>query len=124
MVLIEKKVFQSLWNDETLHSAGIYLKEGVSLETFKEMIRERYSKPYRLFVVSHRELRNEVLRIFDQTFAITYALQFIAIIVAILGIINSLNALIIERQRDIGILRAVGASHRQVEKTVLIEAGL
>ncbi|MGA2319048.1 MAG: FtsX-like permease family protein [Thermodesulfobacteriota bacterium] len=124
MVLLEKKIFQSLWNDETLHSAGIYLKEGVSQETFKEIIRERYSKPYRLFVVSHRELRNEVLKIFDQTFAITYALEFIAIIVAILGIINSLNALIIERQRDIGIIRAVGAFRRQVEKTTLIEAGM
>jgi putative ABC transport system permease protein len=124
MVLFEKKLFQSLWNDETLHSAGIYLKEGVSQEDFKEILRERYSKPYRLFVVSHRELRKEVLKIFDQTFAITYALEFIAIIVAILGIINSLNALIIERQRDIGIIRAVGAFRRQIEKTTLIEAGL
>jgi putative ABC transport system permease protein len=124
MVLLEKKLFQSLWNDETLHSAGIYLKEGVSQEAFKEMIRERYSKPYRLFVVSHRQLRNEVLKIFDQTFAITYALEFIAIIVAILGIINSLNALIIERHRDIGILRAMGAFRSQVEKTTLIEAGM
>jgi putative ABC transport system permease protein len=124
MVLLEKKLFQSLWNDETLHSAGIYLKEGVSQESFKETIRERYSKPYRLFVVSHRELRKEVLKIFDQTFAITYALEFIAIIVAILGIINSLNALIIDRQRDIGILRAVGASRGQIHKTILIEAGM
>ena len=124
MILLEKKLFQSLWNDETLHSAGIYLQEGVSQEAFKEMIRERYSKPYRLFVVSHRELRKEVLKIFDQTFAITYALEFIAMIVAILGIINSLNALIIERQRDIGIIRAVGAFRRQVEKTTLIEAGM
>lgn len=124
MVLVEKKLFQSLWNDETFHSAGIYLKEGVSQEAFKEIVRERYSKPYRLFVVSHRELRNEVLRIFDQTFAITYALEFIAIIVAILGIINSLNALIIERQRDIGILRAMGGFRKQVEKITLIEAGM
>jgi putative ABC transport system permease protein len=124
MVLLEKKIYQSLWGDETLHSAGIYLKEGISQETFKEMIRERYSKPYRLFVVSHLELRKEVLKIFDQTFAITYALEFIAIIVAILGIINSLNALIIDRQRDIGIIRAVGAFRRQIEKTTLIEAGM
>jgi putative ABC transport system permease protein len=124
MVLLEKKLFQSLWKDETLHSAGLYLQEGVSQEAFKEVIRERYSKPYRLFVVSHRELRNEVLKIFDQTFAITYALEFIAIIVAVLGIINSLNALIIERQRDIGIVRAVGAFQKQIGKTTLIEAGM
>jgi putative ABC transport system permease protein len=124
MILIERKLFQSLWDDETIHSAGIYLKKGVSLETFKEMIRERYSKPYQLFLVSHRELRNEILKIFDQTFTITYSLELIAIFVAILGIINSLNALIIERKRDIGIFRAVGAFQRQVEKTVLIEAGM
>jgi putative ABC transport system permease protein len=124
MILLEKKIFRSLWGDETLHSAGIYLKEGTSQEIFKEMIRERYSKPYRLFVVSHSELRKEVLKIFDQTFAITYALEFIAIIVAILGIINSLNALIIDRQRDIGIVRAVGAFQRQIRKITLIEAGM
>ncbi|RPJ04460.1 MAG: ABC transporter permease, partial [Deltaproteobacteria bacterium] len=124
MVLIEKKIFRALWDDETVHSAGIYLKEGFSLEDFKKMFQERYSKPYKLFVVSHRELRNEVLRVFDQTFAITYALEFIAIIVAILGIINSLNSLIMERKRDIGILRAVGGFQRQIQKTVLIEAGM
>jgi len=124
MILIEKNLFQSLWNDETFHSAGIYLQEGVSLEAFKQTVRERFSKPYQLFLVSHRELRNEILKIFDQTFAITYSLEWIALVVAFLGIINSLTALVIERQRDIGILRAVGAFRRQVEKTVLIEAGM
>jgi putative ABC transport system permease protein len=124
MILVEKRLFQSLWNDEAVHSAGIYLQEGVSIDAFKKSFREKYSKPYQIFLVSHRELRNEILKIFDQTFTITYALEFIAIIVAVLGIINSLNALILERQRDIGIFRAVGAFRKQVEKTVLIEAGL
>jgi putative ABC transport system permease protein len=124
MILIERKLFQSLWKDEMLHSAGIYLEEGVSLEVFKNFFREKYSKSYQVFVISHRELRNEILKIFDQTFAITYSLEFIAIFVAFLGIINSLNALIMERQRDIGILRAVGGFQKQVQKTVLIEAGM
>jgi putative ABC transport system permease protein len=124
MILMEKRLFQSLWKDETLHSAGIYLQEGISIDAFKKIVRERFSKPYQLFLVSHRELRNEILKIFDQTFAITYSLELIAIIVAFLGIINSLNALVIERQRDIGIFRAVGAFRRQVEKTILVEAGM
>ena len=124
MILMEKRVYQSLWNDETFHSAGIYLQEGVSHEAFKRMIREKFSKPYQLFLVSHRELRSEVLKVFDQTFAITYSLELIALIVAFLGIINSLNALIIERKRDIGIFRALGAFRKQVEKMVLIEAGM
>ena len=124
MILIDKKLFQALWEDETLHSAGIYLQEGVSIDEFKKIVRERFSKPYQLFLASHRELRKEILRIFDQTFAITYSLELIALLVAFLGIINSLNALVMERQRDIGIFRAVGALRRQVEKTILVEAGL
>jgi putative ABC transport system permease protein len=124
MILMEKRLFQSLWNDESLHSAGIYLEEGVSLEDFKKFFRERYSKSYQVFIISHRELRTEILNVFDQTFAITYSLEFIAIFVAFLGIINSLNALIAERQRDIGILRAIGGSRKQVQQTVLIEAGM
>ncbi|MBM4340204.1 MAG: FtsX-like permease family protein [Deltaproteobacteria bacterium] len=124
MILMERRIFQPLWNDETFHSAGIYLNEGVSLDSFKEVIRERFSKPYQLFVASHRELRNEILKIFDQTFTITYALELIAIFVAILGIINSLNGLVIERQRDIGILRSIGGLRSQIHKTILIEAGL
>jgi putative ABC transport system permease protein len=124
MILMEKKLFQSLWDDETLHSAGIYLDEGVSPEAFKNFFRDKYSKSYQVFIISHRELRNEILKVFDQTFAITYSLEFIAIFVAFLGIINSLSALITERQRDIGILRAVGGFQKQVQKTVLIEAAM
>jgi putative ABC transport system permease protein len=124
MVLMEQTVFRSLWKDETLHSAGIYLREGFPIQTFKEMIRERFGKPYKLFLVSHRELRSEILRVFDQTFAITYALELIALLVAFLGIVASLNARVMERKRDIGIFRALGAFRGQVERTVLIEAGL
>jgi putative ABC transport system permease protein len=64
------------------------------------------------------------MRVFDQTFRITYALQAIAVMVAVLGVISTLTALILQRGRDIGVLRAVGALRGQVRKMVLIESGL
>ena len=64
------------------------------------------------------------MRIFDQTFAITYALQIIAIVVAVFGIVNTLVLLVMERERDIGVLKAVGATDRQVQRMTLLEAGL
>ena len=65
-----------------------------------------------------------MLRIFDSTFAITYALQAIAIIVALLGIVGTLMTLVIERRRELGILRAVGASRGQVRAMVVAEAAM
>jgi putative ABC transport system permease protein len=85
---------------------------------------ERFSGKYRILAVSNRELRDEILEIFDQTFAIAHALKVIAFIVAILGIVNSMLALVIERERDFGILRAIGTFKRQIRKMTLLEAQL
>ncbi len=67
-------------------------------------------------------MRAEVLRIFDSTFAITYALELVAIIVAILGVSGTLLTLILEREREFTILRLVGTDRRQVRRMVVGEA--
>ena len=65
-----------------------------------------------------------MLEVFDKTFAITYSLEIIAILVAVLGLFNTLVSLILERKREIGILRFIGAFKGQVKRMVLIEAGI
>ena len=60
------------------------------------------------------------MTIFDQTFMITYALLAIAIVVAVLGIVNTLAALILERTRELALLRALGASRAQVTIAVAV----
>ncbi len=92
-------------------------------EVRKDLVR-RLSGRYQVLAISNRELRDEILRIFDQTFAIAHALKVIAFIVAILGIVNSMLALVIERERDIGILRAIGTFRAQIRKMTLVEAQL
>ena len=57
-----------------------------------------------------RAPKRDVLRIFDRTFAVTYALEGVAIAVAVLGVFNTLTALVLERRREIGLLRVLGAS--------------
>jgi putative ABC transport system permease protein len=65
-----------------------------------------------------------VLRIFDSTFAITYALELIAIAVAMLGVAATLLTLVLERRRELGMLRLIGAARRQVQRMVVVEASL
>ena len=63
-----------------------------------------------------------MLEIFDQTFAITYALEIVALAVAVLGILNTLVASVLERTREIGVLRSVGFTRGGIRRTVLCEA--
>jgi predicted secreted hydrolase len=59
-------------------------------------------------VETTRELRALVIEIFNRTFAITYALYVISITIAVLGIVSTLFALVLERRREIGLLRYLG----------------
>ena len=62
-----------------------------------------------VLIFSNRDIRKEAIRIFDQTFAITYALEAIAVIVAVMGIAGALMSIVIDRKREFGLLRFLGA---------------
>jgi putative ABC transport system permease protein len=55
-------------------------------------------------------LRRRRIEVFDRTFAVTYALEAVAIVVAMLGAANSLLALVLDRRREIGLIRYLGAA--------------
>ena len=78
----------------------------------------------RLQIRPNQALREEVLVVFDRTFAITGALQILAMIVAFVGILSALLSLELERQRELGILRAIGLTTRQLWSLVMVETGL
>ena len=65
-----------------------------------------------------------MLEIFDQTFAVTSVLRSIAIVVAVAGVLLSLSTLVLEREREIGVLRSQGASPGQIRSLVLTEASM
>ena len=77
-----------------------------------------------MFITTNAALRATVLRIFDATFAITYALEVIAIGVSLFGMAATLLTLVLERRREIAMLRLVGADSRQLRRLIVIEAGV
>ena len=58
----------------------------------------------------------------DQLLFIIYALLGLAVVIAVLGIVNTLALSIIERTREIGLLRAVGLSRRQLRRMIRLES--
>ena len=73
-------------------------------------------------MLTNAEVRSWVLKLTDQWLQLTYSQVFIAVIVAILGIVNTLTVSIIDRKRELGVLRAVGGFRRQIRQTVWMEA--
>jgi putative ABC transport system permease protein len=73
-------------------------------------------------MISGKRLRGAVLRIFDETFAITTVLLLIALVIAALGIATTLTVLVLERSRQLNTLFAVGASFGQIRSMIFWEA--
>ena len=75
-----------------------------------------------LDLISGKDLREAVLRIFDETFTITTVLLLIALAVAALGITTTLTVMVLERTRQLNTLFAVGGSFRQIRSMIFWEA--
>jgi len=112
------------WPDTHLNAVRLYLKDKAKMPEVQARLHEKYGSRYRLLTVSHQELRQGILRIFDETFALTYALEGVAVVVAVFGIITTFLVLIMERERELALLQALGASRRQILGMVLVESGL
>ena len=124
LIAMHRAHFEKFWQDNKLNNIGVYLHDKSQAERIVEQIRKTFADRAPILVYSNLGLRRRVLDVFDQTFAITYVLQFVAMAVAAMGVISSLMAIILERRREIGILRSVGASAEQVRNITLIEAAL
>lgn len=124
IIVMDRGTFTKYFGEPQATSLTVYLRPGADADAVREDLLRQFGSNYRVLIYTNASIRQEVLRIFDSTFAITYALEVIAIFVAILGVATTLLTLILERKREIAVLRLVGADRRQVRKMVVIEAGL
>jgi len=104
------------------NSLAVYLRPEADADEVSARLAESIGGRYQLLFTTNRVIRREVMRIFDSTFAITYALEAIAIVVAALGVISTLITLILERRGEISVLGFLGATRRQIGGMVVIES--
>jgi putative ABC transport system permease protein len=124
VVVMDRPTFVKYFGDLTPSGIAAYLREGADPETVRAEILASLDEGHQAFIYTNRDLRSEVLRVFDSTFVITYALEIIAVVVAMLGVGATLLTLVLERRRELALLRLIGAARRQVQRVVVIEAAL
>ena len=118
--------FKERFHDPQWSGVRFYLSmdkaaDPTAVDRLRANIAERFGD--RLDMITGQSLRDQVLRIFDETFAVTIVLLLIALVVAALGITTTLTVLVLERSRQLNTLFAVGASFRQIRSMIFWEAG-
>lgn len=121
-IVLDRSVFQQWWHDDSINIVRVYLAPRANAADVKRRIQEHFAGRRRLFVLTNSDVRNYILRLTDEWFSMTYNQMAVAILVSVLGIVNSLIVSITDRRRELGVLQAVGALRRQVRHTVWMEA--
>lgn len=121
-ILMDRQFFIQHWHDDTVNVYRIYLHKGTDPAAAKTAILTKLGDHTRLFVLQNRELRSYVLKIADQWFAIAYVQIAVAVLVAILGIVNTLTVSISDRRRELGVLQAIGGLRVQIRHMIWMEA--
>lgn len=124
MVMLHRATYDKLWDDRSVHSLGLYLEPGTEATAFLETLRKRAGERQELSLRPSQELRRLSLEIFDRTFVVTEVLRLLAGIVAFIGVLSALMALQLEREKELGVLRANGLTPAQVWGLVTAQTGL
>jgi putative ABC transport system permease protein len=121
-IIVDRTLLKALWHDADVNVAAIYLRPGEEVEKVRQRLVSSFGGGGEIIFITHAGFKAEVLKIFDQTFMITYALEGVAVLVAVLGIVNSLLTSILDRRREMGIVQVIGAGKGQLLKMILYEA--
>jgi len=121
-IIMDRSLFVRSWNDDSVNIFRLYLKSGAVVADVKSRILSTFEGRRQVFVLTNGELKGYILRVTDQWFALTSVQIGVAVLVAILGIVNTLTVSITDRRRELGVLQAVGGLHGQIRRTIWIEA--
>lgn len=121
---MNRAVYRRLWNDPMVTVFLVNAAEGTSVQELRDSIDQAIGKKWNLVTVSNQEFKQEMELAIERSFAYTRAIEWIALLVALLGLLNTLLISVMERTREIGMLRAVGMTRNQVGRMIFLEAVL
>lgn len=121
-LMISRATYDRFFDDDAIDNLGLYL---AAESDEAAVLRAIESLPgARLSATSNQAIRDLSLDVFDQTFIITDVLYWLATGVALVGILSSMLALQLEKDREQGTLRALGMTRRQIAGLIGTQTGV
>ena len=122
-VQIRLSDYQRLTGDTDINDAALTLQPNTTTVSMIEAIR---ALPFgkTLEISNPRDIRAISLRIFDRSFAVTYLLEIVAIVIGLFGVAATFSAQTFARIKEFGMLRHIGVTRRQVLLMLATEGGL
>jgi putative ABC transport system permease protein len=122
-IWMDRSVYVSRWKDEGIDTIDILTEPSADRSRIAQEIRARLAGTTdRLFVMTASEMKQNIHDLLDQFFALSYIQLVISLLVAVLGITNTLVISVAERRRELGILKSLGTERRQVFALIVLEA--
>ncbi|MGH9481975.1 MAG: ABC transporter permease, partial [Terriglobales bacterium] len=124
LIALDRPTFAQGFGSLAITALSLGASAHVTASDLRRRVELRLRGQADLEINDNATLRAETLRVFDETFRITYALEAITLLVAILGVGNTLLAVVLERAHELATLRFLGAMRRQIRTLLLIESGM
>jgi putative ABC transport system permease protein len=122
-IFVDRARYAELFGDRLVDAYHVFFKPDADFDTTYESVR-RYSDREGLLVQNRESVYLYLAGMLDRIFQIAYLQQVIVAVVATLGVVMALLISVLQRRRELGLLRAVGATQPQILKSVLAEATL
>ena len=122
-ILIDRAEYVALTGDRRVNDAAIWLAPGATRAAAMAAV---HALPggASLEMNDPGEIRAVSLRLFDRSFAVTYAMEAVAVLVGLFGLSSSLGAMVLARRRELGMLRHLGLTRRQLAGMLAAEGAL
>jgi putative ABC transport system permease protein len=120
-VLVETGAYRRLTGDTRANDLAIHLRPGADAGRAQSAIRAALPHATGLVLEDAGDIRRRSLAIFDRSFAVTYALEAIAIVIGLAGVTSSFAALAWSRRREFGVLRFLGLRRREILAMLALE---
>jgi putative ABC transport system permease protein len=113
-IVISRQAYQSATGDTAANEGSMWLKPGVEPASMEKQLRSRLNNGDAVEITTTAALHERSLQIFDRAFAITYALEVIAVIIGLTGVSFAASSTALARRAEFGMLRHIGMLRRQI----------
>jgi len=122
---LDLRYFHEYWNDDAVDGLFIYVDGKHAIDSVADSLRAALSAGQgdsSLFVTKTSSVQQHILEIVRKAFSYSSAVEIMTLVIGLLGVVGTMIAAVLDRQRELGMLRAVGATRGQVATSIVIEA--